>query len=43
MTVDAEIKTKTVFGNIEGIPEPDILESDGVANIMLTGIGGTEF
>ena len=41
VTVDAEIKTKTVFGNIEGIPEPDIHESDGVANIMLTGIGGT--
>ena len=41
VTVDAEIKKNTDFKDLGEFPEPKILNDSEVANIMLTGIGGT--
>ena len=41
ITVDAELKPKGKFYEILDLPEPKYQESDGITNIMLTGIGGT--
>jgi indolepyruvate ferredoxin oxidoreductase len=41
VTVDAEIKKNTDFKDLGEFPEPKLLVDNEVANIMLTGIGGT--
>ncbi len=41
VTVDAEIKKNTDFKDLGEFPEPKMLNDSEVANIMLTGIGGT--
>jgi indolepyruvate ferredoxin oxidoreductase len=41
VTVDAEIKKNTDFKDLGEFPEPKLLVDSEVANIMLTGIGGT--
>ena len=41
VTVDAEIKKNTDFKDLGEFPEPKVLINNEVANIMLTGIGGT--
>ena len=41
VTVDAQLKSNTVFREIGDLPEPERNSHEEISNIMLTGIGGT--
>ena len=41
VSVDAQLQARTTSHKIEGLPDPKHKVSDGVSNIILTGIGGT--
>ena len=41
VSVDAQLQARTTSHKIDGLPDPKHKVSDGVSNIILTGIGGT--
>ena len=41
VTVDAQLKSNTVFREIGDLPDPERNVNNEISNIMLTGIGGT--
>ena len=41
ITVDAQLKSDTVFREIGDLPDPERNINNEISNIMLTGIGGT--
>lgn len=41
VSVDAQLQARATSHKIDGLPDPKQKVSDGVSNIMLTGIGGT--